>query len=178
DMRRGRRGVHDREMAGVLRLRRVSRRSAALARVAVAAAVLAWALGAAPAPALALSQRGHSFGFAFSEKGEGLGQLNGPAGVAVNESSGDVYVVDAGNQRVARFHPSDAEKEGNPLAVWGWGVTDGKAEYQICESGCKAGIGGTGEGQFDYPKNAKGGVSLKGHERAAIAIAVDNSTTG
>ena len=94
----------------------------------------------------------------------------------MSEETGDVYVVDAGNQRVERFHPSDAGKEGEPLAVWGWGVTDGEAKYEICESGCKAGIGGTGEGQLDYPKNAKGGVALKGHERAAIAIAVDNSS--
>jgi DNA-binding beta-propeller fold protein YncE len=165
-------------MAGVRHLTRAPRRPAALARLAAVAAVVTWALGAAPAPALALSQRGHSFGFAFSEKGEGLGQLSGPAGVAVNESTGDVYVVDAGNQRIERFHPSDAEREGEPLAVWGWGVTDGEAKYEICESGCKAGIGGTGEGQLDYPKNAKGGVALKGHERAAVAIAVDNSTSG
>src|SRR6266699_6699804 len=90
--RRGGRGGRDRELAGVRRLTCGSRRAAALARVSVVAAVLAWALGAAPTPALALSQRGHSFGFAFSEKGEGLGQLNGPAGVAVNEATGDLYV--------------------------------------------------------------------------------------
>ena len=139
-------------------------------RLALLAVVAAGAIGVTCAPALALSQRGHSFGYHFGEKGEGLGQLAGPAGAAVNEASGDVYVVDAGNQRVERFHPDDEGQVGGPLAVWGWGVTDGKAEYEICASGCKGGIAGTGEGQFQYPE------TLKGHERAAIAIAVDNST--
>ena len=55
------------------------------------------------APALALSQRGHAFSFSFGKTtpAEG-GSLLHPGGVAVNESTGDVYVVDAGNNRVER----------------------------------------------------------------------------
>jgi hypothetical protein len=39
----------------------------------------------------------------FGAPGSGVGQLSGPVGVAVDESSGDVYVADAGNNRVEEF---------------------------------------------------------------------------
>jgi DNA-binding beta-propeller fold protein YncE len=51
----------------------------------------------------ALAARGHVFSGAFGSKGAAAGQLNEPAGVAVNEASGDVYVVDRGNDRVEYF---------------------------------------------------------------------------
>ena len=47
-------------------------------------------------------------------------------------------------------------------AAWGWGVSDGKAEYEVCTSGCKAGVAGTGKGQF----------------KQAGPIAVDNTPGG
>ena len=108
------------------------------------------------ASAQALVARGHVFGFSFAGAGGGAGELSGPAGVAVNEATGDVYVVDRANNRVERFGPN-----GEFIAAWGWGVKDGKEEYEICESGCQAGIAGDGKGQFDSPE----------------AIAVDNSTS-
>jgi DNA-binding beta-propeller fold protein YncE len=154
--------------AGVRR-RRLHRTSArrpprASARLFSVLAVVAAGFAAWCAPALALSQRGHSFQGSFGSKGEALGQLSGPAGVAVNQTTGDVYVLDAGNQRVERFN-----EKGEALQVWGWGVETGAAEYQQCASVCKAGIAGTGEGQLDYP------AKLKRTQRAAIALAVDNS---
>ncbi|MGD0452468.1 MAG: hypothetical protein ABSB69_02620 [Solirubrobacteraceae bacterium] len=39
----------------------------------------------------------------FGSEGAGDGQFSAPAGIAVNEASGDVYVVDRGNNRVERF---------------------------------------------------------------------------
>ena len=42
--------------------------------------------------------------------GSGTGQFKEPAGIAVNQSIGDVYVVDQGNNRVQRF-----DAEGNPV---------------------------------------------------------------
>ena len=108
-------------------------------------------------PAHALTQRGHVFGFSFGSAGAGAGQLSGPSGVALNEETGDVYVVDAANSRVERFGP-----RGEFIAAWGWGVKDGKAEYEICEMGCRTGIAGGGKGQFDVPE----------------AIAVDDSRNG
>jgi sugar lactone lactonase YvrE len=41
----------------------------------------------------------------FGASGSGAGQLSGPLGVAVDEASGDVYVADAGNNRVEEFGP-------------------------------------------------------------------------
>jgi DNA-binding beta-propeller fold protein YncE len=51
----------------------------------------------------AIAARGHVFGSAFGGKGTGEGQFSEPSGVAVNEASGDVYVVDEGNNRVELF---------------------------------------------------------------------------
>jgi NHL repeat len=67
---------------------------------------LSAALGALGAALLAcsgsaLAQARHVFARSFS--GEGECALSSPGGVAVNESSGDIYVVDRGNRRVVRF---------------------------------------------------------------------------
>jgi hypothetical protein len=62
------------------------------------------------APAFALQV--HVFERSFGEPGSGPGQLKEPVGVAVNDStsleptSGNVYVVDKGNNRVERFSSS------------------------------------------------------------------------
>ena len=106
--------------------------------------------------ALAMSQQGHVFGFSFGRSGDGAGEFNEAAGVAVSEASGDVYVVDRADDRVDHFGP-----RGKFLAAWGWGVRDGKAEFETCTSACEAGIPGTGKGEFDRPG----------------AITVDNSTS-
>jgi DNA-binding beta-propeller fold protein YncE len=96
-----------------------------LAPFALVVAVLAFAAG----PAFAA--RGHEFKASFGEPCPelevpcGPGKLKEPAGVAVNEASSDVYVVDKGNDRVQRFSSTgtflgqfDAsgsfEVEGNP----------------------------------------------------------------
>jgi hypothetical protein len=46
---------------------------------------------------VAVAARGHEFAGAFGGEGDGAGQLKEPAGVAVNEGSGDVYVADRGS---------------------------------------------------------------------------------
>jgi DNA-binding beta-propeller fold protein YncE len=51
----------------------------------------------------ALAARNHVFDKAFGGEGSGNGQLSNPQGVAVNEATGDVYVVDEGNDRVEYF---------------------------------------------------------------------------
>jgi DNA-binding beta-propeller fold protein YncE len=100
-------------------------------------------------------ERGRVFGFSFGGAGSGAGGLLAPGGVAVDEATGDVYVVDRGNNRIDRFGPG-----GEFIAAWGWGVRDGAKEYEVCEQSCKAGIAGSGKGQL----------------HSAEAIAVDNST--
>jgi DNA-binding beta-propeller fold protein YncE len=133
--------------AGVCRTR-LSRRSVA-ALCLVLGGIALWG----SAPALALIHRGHTFSFAI--EGEKTLKLSRPSGVAVNESTGDIYVVDTGNNRVERFSES-----GVFIAAWGWGVSDGKEEYEVCTSACKDGLAGTGPAQFNSPD----------------AIAVDNTT--
>jgi NHL repeat len=63
--------------------------------------VLAAMLGAV-APAFAGLTHVYQ-GLSFGEEGSGPGQLSQPTGLAVNDATGDVYVVDAGNKRVEQF---------------------------------------------------------------------------
>jgi hypothetical protein len=117
-------------------------------------------LCAGPASALAVEQLGLSgtFGGATSFT-PNPDPLSSPAGIAVNEVAsgdvGDVYVVDRPNNRIEQFSPSGAF-----LSAWGWGVSDGRAQYEVCTSRCQEGLAGSGAGQLDSPE----------------AIAVDNCT--
>ena len=90
----------------------------------------------------------------FGSPGSGDGQLSNPEGVAVNATTGDLYVADTGNHRVVRL-----DSAGNFVSAWGWGVSDGSPASEVCEAGCRAGIAGSGAGQFESP----------------IFVAVDNS---
>ncbi len=110
--------------------------------------------------AQAQTQRGHAFAFAFGSAGEGAGQfrftgafkLSEPAGIAVDEATGDVYVVDRGNDRIEQFRPKlgpGEELQGEEFAAaWGFGVADGKEEYELCTANCRAGLPGSGKGQL------------------------------
>jgi YD repeat-containing protein len=90
---------------------------------------------------------------AFGSKGTGNGQFEQPWGVAVNKGTGNAYVTDSGNDRVQEFSSSGAL-----VRAWGFGVSDGKAEFEVCTSSCKAGIAGTGSGQLSDPL----GVAIDG----------------
>ncbi|HWG08120.1 MAG TPA: hypothetical protein VN672_03830 [Solirubrobacteraceae bacterium] len=129
--------------------RRLRRTTAALFLFVVGLALFA------SAPASALIHRGHVF--SFSIEGEKTEKLSKPSGVAVNEATGEVYVVDTGNNRIERFSAS-----GEFIAAWGWGVTDEKPEYEVCTSLCKPGLPGSGLAQFESPES----------------IAIDNSGGG
>jgi hypothetical protein len=88
----------------------------------------------------------------FGSKGTGAGQLEAPAYDAI-DAHGDVWVPEYGSNRVSEFSASGAFME-----TIGWGVSNGKAEYQICTSGCKAGLVGSGKGQFNEPT----GIAIAG----------------
>jgi DNA-binding beta-propeller fold protein YncE len=77
--------------------RRVGRSVAAFC--SLAGGLMLWS-----APALALPARGHVFEGTTIVK-EGVCKLANPGGVAVNESSGDVYVADRTNNQVDVFGP-------------------------------------------------------------------------
>ncbi|MEX0992770.1 MAG: hypothetical protein WDZ37_02125 [Solirubrobacterales bacterium] len=86
--------------------------------------------------------------------GTAEGQFNNPYGVAA-DSSGNIYVTDASNSRVQKFTP-----QGTFVSAWGWGVANGAGQFQVCTSFCKAGIPGSGDGQFDFPA----GITVHGSD--------------
>jgi hypothetical protein len=113
-----------------------------LGRVVAVAAVFASASCAAGvAPAAALPTH-------FGEEGSSAGQFLVPAGVAVEQESGDVFLADRNNNRIDKFGP-----EGEFLLAWGWAVADGTTKaLQTCATTCFGGTGspfeGAGTGQF------------------------------
>jgi hypothetical protein len=97
--------------------------------------------------------------------GSSAGQFSKVEGIAVDNdplslSHGDVYVVDAGNQRVQKFDP-----EGHFLLTFG-GAVNASTKGNICRASeaasCRAGVEGTEPGEFS---------GLTGR-----SIAVDSST--
>jgi tripartite motif-containing protein 71 len=82
------------------------------------------------------------------------GEFDGPSSIVV-DGSGHVYVSEFGNNRVQEFDSS-----GNFIRMWGWGVDDGSNAFQICTSGCQAGIAGSGDGQLASPR--AGSLAMRG----------------
>jgi hypothetical protein len=86
----------------------------------------------------------------FGQEGSAEGQFSGVGGVAVNQTSGDVYVVDSFNERVQQF-----DADGTFIRMWGGGVLDGSDAGQVCapdaDPDCGMGSSGSGgEGQFAF----------------------------
>jgi DNA-binding beta-propeller fold protein YncE len=61
---------------------------------------LAWIASSA----VALNE--HTYATSFAGPGSGPGQLSGPTGISVNDTTHDVYVLDTKNSRVEEFSPS------------------------------------------------------------------------
>jgi DNA-binding beta-propeller fold protein YncE len=80
-------------------------------RVAALCALAGGLLLATSAPALAANERGHVFGFSFGEQGSGSGKFEEPVGVAVDEATGEVYVVDRAGKKIERFKCPITEQE-------------------------------------------------------------------
>ncbi len=85
-----------------------------------------------------------SFGSSGSEAGQVSLASNG--GVAVNETTHDVYVADTGNHRVDEFTSAGAF-----VRAWGWGVADGLPGFETCTLTCQAGSEGAEPGEFTAP---------------------------
>ncbi len=126
-----------------------------LGRLPAALALLLAGLAFHGASAQALSQRGHEFNSSFGASGQSS-LAPGADAIAINEASGNIYVVDKADNRVERF---GAHYEF--IEAWGWGVNEGGEQFEKCseETRCKPAIGGLGAGQFDSP----------------TAIAIDNA---
>jgi hypothetical protein len=89
--------------------------------LAVVAALLLVAVAAPLASAAPLGVLGVS-----GSNGTGDGQFQGTGGVAVNESTGDVYVIDIGGQRVERFGAAGAFEDSFGSA----GTGDGQFAFE------------------------------------------------
>jgi len=91
------------------------------------------------------------------------------AGIAVDPTTFKVYVPDAGNWRIQKF-----DAAGNFERAWGWGVQDGSSAFQVCTSGCHAGVQGSGDGQFWVPTHvavdAGGDVYVIDNRNARIQV--------
>jgi sugar lactone lactonase YvrE len=113
----------------------------------VLAAVSTTAIGVVlwSAPAYALNR--HAFSHTFGTAGSQGGQFNTPKGIAVNDASHDLYVVDSGNNRVERFTSTGVYI----------GQFDGSGTYEV-------------EGQVEHGPAAPTGAFSN-----ATRIAVDNS---
>jgi uncharacterized protein (TIGR03437 family) len=82
--------------------------------------ILAWpdthSYGIGDPPALVLGQPGPAYSNA---QGIGAQGLNSPVGLAVDPTTGDLYVADSGNSRVLRFRNPFANSKVQPDAVYG-----------------------------------------------------------
>ncbi len=83
---------------------------------------------------------------AYGSKGSAGGQFELPWAIAINDVSGNVYVGDYDNSRIEEFSSTGAF-----VRTFGFGVSNGKSEFQICTSSCGRGISGSGNGQIAAP---------------------------
>jgi hypothetical protein len=114
------------------------------------------------------------FQFSFGGAGAGGGQFAGPSRIAVDDDPASpahhAIYVGADNFRVQKFMPDDNGTPSDPSddsvvfeRAWGWDVVDTgpgddtippEDQFEICApvvgDVCKAGIEGTGEGQFGF----------------------------
>jgi DNA-binding beta-propeller fold protein YncE len=146
-------------------------RGGKLRSLAVTAASIAIAAGVTAGPAAA--ERLHAFEKTIATQGTGAGQLElaapvpllggnggdekGGSGLAVNNSTHDIYVADTNNHRVDEYAAT-----GGFIRAFGYGVLDGKAELETCTATCRPGIPGSEPGQLETP----------------LFIAIDNSPGG
>lgn len=131
-------------MGPMLGAMRSGHRGSLLAALAAVAMLLA-------APGARAAQ-GVAGAFGSPLAGAGAGQLDKPAGVAVDEATGDVYVADSANNRVEEFSVAGAF-----VRAWGAGV--GPKGEAVCVpeqipvgENCKAGIASAAAGGMSDPQ--------------------------
>lgn len=123
--------------------------------VGLSASVAVFAFGVAPALAVE-----------FGSEGAEAGQFESPSGVAVDQSNGNLYVVDRNNARVEKF-----TKQGSFLMAWGWGVADHETKApQTCTVTCYRAIEGSGAGQFSSPEGVAVDNDLLSSSRGDVYV--------
>ena len=93
--------------------------------------------------------------------GGAAGQFSAPGGgIAVNQATGDVYLIEGGNSGNSRVQQFDAD--GTFIRTWGADVdSSGGTGFEICEvaANCKAGSGDSGAGMF-ATSGVVGGIGI------------------
>jgi NHL repeat len=130
-----------------------ARRNLVISMFFAVAALLCAALAASPAHAALV----HDFNFAGT--GTSGGKLNDPAGIAINHTTGDVYVADYQNHRISQFTAG-----GEFIRTWGLDVVapgkpnDSGEVFEVCDttagnvpSDCTAGKISFMPGTFYWP---------------------------
>jgi DNA-binding beta-propeller fold protein YncE len=138
--------------------------------VAIAVFALMGAL-AASAQASLLSASG-----SFGSPGSGNGQFQSPRGVAIQQSSGNVFVADSGNGRVEKFSAG-----GSFLAAFGQGrlsfptsiATDGMGKVYVGDAGTNTVLKFDANGNF--VSTIDGTTAPQGHFQSLAGIAVDQA---
>jgi DNA-binding beta-propeller fold protein YncE len=140
-----------------------ARRLTLMTLASLCALVGAFAFSAAPA----LAARGHVFKESLAAPCAAApcapGTLKEPAGLAISEATGDLYVADAANNRVERFSSSGAF-----LGQFNGGATF-EPEPGVTESATEAGHGGN-PGEIET-----GSFALEPFSSQTASVAVDNS---
>ena len=97
-------------------------------------------------------------------EGAAGGQFAFPTGIAAEQSTGDVYVVDQNNHRVQKFGP-----EGRFILTFG-GEVNATTKGNVCAAGeeCDAGVPGSGKGAFE-PLSA-GNIVAVGGARGLVYV--------
>ena len=95
--------------------------------------------------------------------GSAAGEFAFPRGVAVSPVSGDVYVADPENDRIAVF-------DGSGSFVRAFGDDVGGSGADVCTVTCQAGTTGEAAGQFNYPFE----VAVSGSGEVYVVDAVNN----
>jgi hypothetical protein len=149
-----------------------SRSSHARRLISLALAVFALtALVAGAAQASLLSASG-----SFGSQGSGNGQFQSPLGVAVQQSSGNVYVADTGNARVQKFSPG-----GTFIVAFGQGrlssptsvATDNSGKVYVGDAGTNTVLKFDSDGNF--VSTIDGTTAPQGHFQSLAGIAVDQA---
>jgi NHL repeat len=112
----------------------------------------------------------------FGSQGSGNGQFQSPQGVAVQQSSGNVYVVDSGNARVEKFSPS-----GSFISAFGQGrlssprgiATDNLGKVYVSDAGTNTVLRFDADGNF--VSTIDGTTAPQGHFQNIAGIAVDQA---
>ena len=95
----------------------------------------------------------------FGSEGAAAGQFKEPKGIAIT-GTGSIFVSDGANNRIEKFN-----EKGEFQLTFGYGVSNGEAKLQVCTSTCRAGIAGSGAGQFNAPR----GIAVSGAGNVWVA---------